>query len=191
MAFYLDLALDIGELNEQTGGFKATPYFEDYLHSIIQAVGGEGSETINDIDSSAVLSDKVPYLTALVLSLRKKVAHLEGTISGHIVEAAVRQLQVDTAQFNTLIKISAYTAKNKDYVEGRGNITLKFPENPRRGDEVIFANGNGGTITLDGNGNIIKYTATDTKLIMRQQGTSLHFHYFEDNVLNERYWRAR
>jgi hypothetical protein len=133
----------------------------------------------------------VPYLTALVLSLRKKISHLEVAISTHIIEAAVRQLQIDTAQFTTLIKISAYTAKNRDYVEGRGNITLKFPENPRRGDEVIFANGNGGTITLDGNGNYIKYTATDTKLIMRQQGTSLHFHYFEDNVLNERYWRAR
>ena len=166
-------------------------YFEDYLYRTIQATGGEGSELITEINSSALQSDKVPYLIGLVLSLRKKVSHLESVFSTHIVEAKVKQLQIDTAQFNTLIKRVNYTAKNKDYVEGRGNITLKFPANAVRGNEVIFANGNGGTITLDGNGNDIKYTSTDTTLIMRQQGTSFHFHFFEDNDLNERYWRAR
>jgi hypothetical protein len=132
----------------------------------------------------------VPYLQGLILSLRKKVSHLESAFSTHIVEAAVKQLQIDTARFNTKIKTSTYTAKNKDYIEGRGNITLKFPANALNGDEVIFANG-GGIITIDGNGNNIKYTSTDTVLIMRERGTSFHFHFFEDNNLNERYWRVK
>jgi len=168
MANYLDIALPIIEKDPATGEFKATPYFEDYLYQIVRATGGEGSETITEIEVASLNADKVPYLYGLVL-----------------------QLKSDTAKFNTLIKKVNYTAKNKDYVEGRGNITLKFPANAVRGDEVIFANGNGGTITVDGNGNDIKYTSTDTTLIMRQQGTSFHFHFFEDNVLNERYWRAR
>jgi hypothetical protein len=191
MADYLDIALPITEKDPQTGEVKATPYFEDYLYQLVKATGGEGSETITEVNTSALQADKVPYLMGLVLSLRKKVSHLENAFSTHIVEAAVKQLQLDTAQFNTLIKQTDYTAKNKDYVEGRGNITLKFPANAVRGDEVIFANGNGGTLKIDGNGNNIKYTSTDTTLIMRQKGTSFHFHFFEDNCLNERYWRAR
>ena len=196
MANYLDIALPIVEPvlddeGKETGELKATPYFEDYLYQIVKSMGGEGAETITEINSAALQSDKVPYLYSLVLSLRKKVSHLESAFSTPIVEAAVKQLQIDTANFNTAIKLVNYTAKNKDYIDGRGNITLKFPENATRGDEVIFANGNGGTITLDGNGNNIKYTSTDATLIMRNEGTSLHFHFFEDNILNERYWRAR
>ena len=190
MASYLDLALPIVEKDPDTGEWKATPYFEDYLYELVKATGGEGAETITEVMTAGLQSDKVPYLMGLVLSLRKKIAHLESAFSTHIVEAAVKQLQIDTARFNTKIKTDTYTAKNKDYIEGRGKVTFKFPENAVKGDEVIFANG-GGIITLDGNGNNIKYTSTDTKFIIRQKGTSIHFHFFEDNELNERYWRAR
>ncbi len=189
-AKYLDLALPIVEKDPETGEWKATPYFEDYLYEIVKATGGEGSETITEVMTAGLQSDKVPYLMGLVLALRKKIGHLEAVNSTYIVEAAVKQLQIDTASFNTLIKTDTYTAKNKDYVEGRGNIALKFPANAVRGDEVIFANG-GGILTLDGNGNNIKFTSTDTKFIIRQKGTSIHFHFFEDNNLNERYWRAK
>ena len=190
MADYLDIALPIIEKDPDTGELKATPYFEDYLYQLVQATGGEGAETVTEVNEAALQSAKVPYLYGLVLSLRKKIAHLESAFSTHIVEAAVRQLQLDTAKFNTKIKTSNYTAKNKDYIEGRGNVTFKFPANAVRGDEVIFANG-GGIITINGNGNNIKYTSTDTTFIIRQKGTSIHFHFFEDNELNERYWRAK
>lgn len=268
MANYLNIALPIVEKDLLTGEFKATEYFEDYLYQLVKATGGEGSETITEVNSASMNADKDPYFNSLVLSLKKQVEHLESVFSAyivetvvkpvnrlessflesavfslkkktnhlegllsshavdsaikttshventhtveaavlslikkvghlesfsstHIVDAAVKQLQVDTVKFNTLIKQVNYTAKNKDYVEGRGNITLKFPANAVRGDEVIFANGDGGTITLNGNGNNIKFTSTDETLTMRRQGTSLHFHFFEDNDLNERYWRAR
>jgi len=189
-AKYLDLALPIVEKDPETGEWKATPYFEDYLYEIVKATGGEGSETITEVMTAGLQSDKVPYLMGLVLALRKKIGHLEAINSTYIVEAAVKQLQIDTTKFNTLIKTDTYTAKNKDYVEGRGKVTFKFPANAVRGDEVIFANG-GGILTLDGNGNNIKFTSTDTTFIIRQKGTSIHFHFFEDNNLNERYWRAK
>lgn len=191
MAEYLDIALPIIEKDPETGELKATPYFEDYLYRIVQATGGEGSGTVTEVNSAGLQSDKVPYLTGLVLALRKRVSHLESAFSTHIVEAAIKQLQIDTAQFDTKIERTNYTAKNKDYREGRNGITFKLPANAVRGNQCMFANGDGSTITVDGNGNMIKYTSTDTTLIMRQQGTSFHFHFFEDNVLNERYWRAR
>lgn len=190
MANYLDLALPIVE-KDDNGEFKATPYFEDYLYQIIKATGGEGSQAISEITTSGLQSDKVPYLMGLVLALRKKVSHLESLNTAYVVEAAVKQLQIDTASFNTVIKRTNYTAKNKDYVEGRGNIRLKFPANAVRGNEVIFANGDGSSIKFDGNGNNIKYTTTDTTMVSNRKGTSFHFHFFEDNVLNERYWRTR
>ena len=84
-----------------------------------------------------------------------------------------------------------YTAKNKEYIEGRGGITIKFPANAKRDNEVIFANGDGSSITFDGNGNTIKYTSTDKKFITRRKGSSFHFHFFVDNVVGDSYWRAR
>ena len=191
MAEYLDIAQPIIEIDNETKEFKATPYFEDYLFQIIQGLGGEGSTIVNEISTSSIQSAKVPYLFGLVYTLSKKVTDLESKLSTHVLAAKVRQLEIDTARFNTAIKTADYVAKNKDYIEGRGNIKLKFPKNAVRGDEIIFANGDGGTITIDGNGNNIKYTTIDTILMMRQQGSSLHFHFFEDNGLNERYWRAR
>ena len=191
MAEYLDKAIPIIEKDSETGELKATPYFEDYLYQVIKGQGGEGSDLISELNAAALQADKIPYLTGLILSLRKKVSHLESAFSTHIVEAAVKQLQIDTAQFNTLVKQNDYTAKNKDYVEGRSNAYLKFPENAKRGDEVMFANGDGSRIILDGNSNNIKYTSIDTIFIIDKMGSSFHFHFFEDNVLNERYWRAR
>ena len=177
-----------------TPPLRSEPVFDVDKFTLRWAEYFEDSAT--EINAAASLStidiqvDTTSYLTGLVLSLKRKIGHLESAFSTHIVEAAVKQLQLDTARFKTLIKSVDYTAKNKDYVEGRGTITLKFPANAVRGDEVIFANG-GGVITFNGNGNNIKYTTTDTTMISRQQGTSFHFHFFEDNVLNERYWRAK
>jgi len=190
MASYLDIALPIVEKDEN-GEFIATHYFEDYLHQIIKATGGEGAAIITKVLTSALLADIIPHLSGQVQTLKKKVGHLEAALSTHVMQAEIRKLQLDTALFNTKIERSDYTCKNKDYREGRSGITFKLPENAKRNDEVMIANGDGSTITVDGNGNNIKYTSTDTKLIMRRKGTSFHFHFFEDNALNERYWRAR
>ena len=191
MATYLDLEMPIVEKDPDTGHFKATPYFEDYLYQLVFGLGGEGAEPVSEIISSSVQADKLPYIQGLISKLSRKVTDIDVTSDLYLLKGVISELQSSTASFVTKIKQVNYTAKNKEYIEGRGNITLKFPANARRNDEIIFANGNGGTITLDGNGNNIKYTSTDTTMIMRRKGTSLHFHFFEDNVLNERYWRAR
>jgi len=190
MAEYLDLAQPIIEIDNETKEFKATPYFEDYLFQIIQAIGGEGSTTINEIISSSLQSDKVPYLFGLVHTLSKKVSDLEAQLGTHVLEATVKQLLINTAAFSSSIKITDYTAKNKDWVEGRSNARIKLPENAVRDDEVMIANGDGSTITVDGNGTDIKYTSTDRTFIMRNKGSSYHFHLFVDNPNNTKYWRV-
>ena len=218
MAEYLDVTQPVVYLDKETNEYKETPYLEDILQGYVISAGGEGSDTITEVQASTLNAAKVPFLTGLVLSLkskvstleadilqadkvasltglvlslRKKIGHLEAAFSTHIVEAAVKQLQIDTAQFNTKIKTTTYTAKNKDYIEGRSGVTLYLPENPKKGNEVIFSNGDGTAILINGNGNSIKHRITDTKLIMTSAGSSIHFHFFEDNILNERYWRAR
>lgn len=168
MAEFLDIAQPIIELDVATNEFKATPYFEDYLYSLVTAVGGEGSDTINNIISSSVQSDKVPYLFGQVDKLNRQ-----------------------NALFNTIIKTTNYTAKNRDFVEARNRITVKFPKNARRGDEIIVANGDGSKITIDGNGNNIKYDSTDSTFTTSRNGSSFHFHFFIDNDNSENYWRIR
>ena len=190
MAEYLDVAQPIIEIDSLTKEFKATAYFEDYLYRIIQGLGGEGAPSTGDSISTTVSADKIPYLFGLVYTLGKKVSQLEAGASNSVMAAAIKLLESRTANFITTVKTQDSTAKNKDFFEARNSITVKLPANARRSDEVIVANGDGSKITIDGNGNNIKYTTTDTSVIMRSQGTSLHFHFFIDNVSGDSYWRV-
>ena len=191
MATYLDLAMPIVEKDPDTGEFTATPYFEDYLYQLVFGLGGEGSAPIDEIISSSVQADKIPYIQGLIAKLTKKVSDNESTSDLYLLKAAISQLQTNTASFDTKVKAINYTAKNKEYIEGRSGVTLYFPKNAKRNDEVIFANGDGSSITFNGNGNVIKYTSTDTTFITRRKGSSYHFHFFVDNVAGDSYWRAR
>ena len=190
MAEFLDIAQPIIQIDPDTRELKATAYFEDYLFQIIQSLGGEGSSIISEVVASGVQSDKVPYLFGLVATLSKKVSDLESQLGNHVLRAEVKQLQIDTASFNSRIKSIGYTAKNKDWIEARSEATIKLPANAVRDDEVMVANGDGSTITVDGNGTDIKYTSTDRTFIMRNEGSSYHFHLFVDNPNNTKYWRV-
>jgi hypothetical protein len=213
-ADYLDADLAIVAKDPDTGELKATPYFEDYLFKIIRTLGGEGSTLVGDLAAVTFESDRFYSYTGLVQNLRKQVEEIQHTINSPILDAkvksmerklnelesffdvsrlegAVRQLEIDTQGFRSLIKAENYTAVNKDWVEGRNKSIFKLPENPLWNHQVMFSNGDGSKLTILGNGNNIKYTKTSTSFITRVKGSSYHFQFFEDNVLDERYWRVR
>jgi hypothetical protein len=212
-ADYLDADLAIAEVDPNTQEIKATPYFEDYLYKVIATLGGEGSTLIGDLFNTTIEADKLSYMFALVKSLKKQVDEINNTIDSpildakvksmqvklgelethfdnHQIQAAVKQIQIDTAEFINLVKSVNYTAENRDFVEARSKITVTLPANPISNHQVIVSNGDGSTITIDGNGNNIKYKTTDTSLKTIRQGTSLHFQYFIDNDAAENYWRV-
>ena len=214
MADNLDVDQAIAMVDEETKEIKATPYFEDYLFKIITTLGGEGSTIIEDLVTITIESDKIDYMFGLVKALRKQVDEINNTIDSPILDAkvktmqtklgeleahfdthqilsSVKQLQADTAGFVNLVKTANYTAENKNWVEARSGITIDLPANAVSGDEVIVSNGDGTSITIDGNGNNIKYTSTDTTIVISRQGSSLSFGYFVDNVTGDAYWRAR
>jgi len=211
MADYLDT--DMGVVIDSKGNeLKVTPYFEDYLYKIIATIGGEGSTIIQDLVKVTIGADKLDYMFALVKSLKKQVDEINNTIDSPILDAKVKsmltklgeledhfdnhqlqsivkQIQIDTAGFRGRVEITNYTAENKDWIEARSRITIKLPANPLVNDQVIVSNGDGSLITVQGNGNNIKYTSTDTSINIRNKGTSLHFQLFEDQ--NTKYWRIR
>jgi len=212
MADYLDT--DMGLVVDSKGNeLKATPYFEDYLYKVIATLGGEGSTLIEDLVKVTIEADKLDYMFGLVKSLKKQVDEINNTIDSPILDAkvktmqtklgeleahfdshqlqsTVKQIQIDTTGFISKVKTTNYTAENKDWVEARNGITIDLPANPLSNSQVIVANGDGTAITIDGNGNNIKYKDTDTALITKRKGTSLHFQYFIDNVTAESYWRV-
>ncbi len=98
-------------------------------------------------------------------------------------------LGIRTASFKTAISLANVTAKNRDYIEARNGITVKFPANPKDNSEVIIANGDGTQITIDGNGTDIRYTETSQTFITNNMGSSWHFHLFKNGT--EKYWRPR
>jgi hypothetical protein len=91
--------------------------------------------------------------------------------------------------FTSAISSIDYIAIAGDWVEARNGITVYLPFDAEENDEVIVANGDGSTITIDANGNSIKYTTTDTSMTTSNQGTSLHFQLFVDG--SNSYWRIR
>jgi len=188
MADFLDI--DMGVVIDSKGNeLKVTPYFEDYLYKIIATIGGEGSTIIGDIVNTVIAADKLDYIFVLVKSLKRQMDEVNNNIDKPILSAALKQIQIDTAGFRGRVETTSYTAENKDWVEARSKITIKLPANPLVNDQVIVSNGDGSLITVQGNGNNIKYTKTDTSINIRNQGTSLHFQLFEDQ--DTKYWRIR
>jgi hypothetical protein len=152
---YLELVLPIVDTNSG----EATPYFEDYLYTIIEGLGGPGAPTIpqeNVIQSEDVIQTKAEFK-----ALKNRVF------------------------FNTRVKSVDYTATDNDFVEMSDGKTLKLPENPRKNSQIIVANGDGTLITIDGNGNNIKRTSLTSSIKTSRKGTSLHFYWFIDGP----YWR--
>lgn len=216
MANYLDADLELIVPDPDTGELKVTPYFENYLYEIIASLGGEGSTVIGDLIAVTFESDKFPYYSGLVKALSKQVEEIQHTINSpildakvksmqarlneleacfniHRLEGVVRQLEVDTSGFIGDVKVTNYTARNKDWIEARNKAVITLPANPLVNDQVIVSNGDGSEITIKGNGNNIKYKGTDTSIKTRSDGTSLHFQLFRHQVygVDERYWRVR
>ncbi|GAF74808.1 unnamed protein product [marine sediment metagenome] len=210
MADKLDINQDLILVDDLTKGLKATPYFEDFLYKIIHSIGGEGVSIGDEVFGVNVSSN--PILPAQIKSLAGRVGTLEsmsinpilptqlnslairvGTLEAMALhdrlEGTVKQLEIDTAGFIGLVKTSNYTARTKEWVEAGSDSTISLPANPLVNDQVIVSNGDGTTITVDGNGNNIKYDKTDTSVLIRSQGTSLHFQLFQDAAT--KYWRIR
>lgn len=186
MADLLDVDQPIVEMDPKTREFKATAYFEDYLYKIIAALGGEGTTLINSTsaESSAILS-------AQIKGIQKKLNEIDTLFETYPLWALIKDVDARTANFVSKIKTANYDVKNKDWVEARNGILLTFPTNPVRDDEIMVSNGDGSQIKIWGNGYNFKYTSTDSMFVTRNMGSSYHFQFFEDNVLNERYWRVR
>jgi len=179
--------LDVDQAIVEKDGdqFKATPYFEDFLSDIITALGGEGvvlldafSETVNT-SVQREQSDQV----------KKRISEIEESVDSHLLEAKIKQIEIDTIGFYAKVKSVNYTSVDKDWVEARNGVTIKLPDDPLVNHQVIVSNGDGSMIKIDGNGNDIKFTKTGKSITTRNQGTSLHFQLFEDEAT--KYWRIR
>jgi len=59
---------------------KATPYLEDLLFQIVNALGGEGSSSVITIIEEAIENPQSGRLRALVTNLTKKVDGLEASL---------------------------------------------------------------------------------------------------------------
>jgi len=156
MAEFLELVKPL--VNLKTG--TATPYFEDYLYRIIVALGGEGAVAITESDE--IVSENTAQLKTQLKNLKQRI------------------------HFVPRVKSVDYTAVDNDFVEANQGITVKLPNPPRNGSDVIVANGDGSNITIDGNGKDIKFKAKKTESVhTRSAGNSYHFKWFIDGP----YWR--
>ena len=110
------------------------------------------------------------------------------TISTIVIESAdnaqIEDLIPTSAaiQFYSSVKTSNYTAVHGDFIEAQSGAIITLDPNADIDDQIIVANGDGTSITVLGD---IKFNRLDTKLFLRNQGSSMYFQYFGD------YWRIR
>ena len=140
---------------------NATPYFEDVWYSVVDSLGGEGAPSISTI--TIIESEDSQSFQSNVKTLKRSVF------------------------FNDRVEIVDCTAVDNDFIEANSSIIVYLPLNPRKSSQVIVANGDGSVITVDGNGNDIKFTKLDTELKIRTMGTTIVFQWFQDGP----YWRPR
>ena len=146
-------------------------YLNRFLHDLWLRTGG-GDDAIDDIDNSDIFSSASANQA---LSEIESLSQIEDLIP-----------TVEHRAFYSTIKDSNYTAVDSDFVEARCHCIITLDANADADAEIIIANGDGTRITVLGD---IKYTRTDSKLFINQQGTSLHFQMFVDGTA--KYWRIR
>ena len=180
MADYLEL---VKEIVNKDG--RATPYFEDYLFQIIQALGGEGSDTITTAVVNAEESVRIPYIVGHINRLAKRISTLEGDLSIYKVAHQVTQLQVDTAGYIAKTKNVPYSIVNNEWVEASSGARITIPNNAIKNHRFrLSIADNSGIKLLSTSKNIkIRGQLTDS-VLFRTAGESFDFHYFGD------YWLA-
>jgi hypothetical protein len=161
-------------LVDENGRFtlRWSEYFEDSAKEI------NAASDASTIDEQL---NQTPYLLALLTLLKRKVSQLEQSFSTHIVEAAVKQLQIDTAGYVAKPKNSNYTAKHNDWIEATSSARITLPDNPVQNHRVRLSVGdNSGVKMLSSLSNIKVRGQLTTSVLFRIAGESFDFHYFGD-----------
>jgi len=78
---------------DASGLLRATPYFEDYLFNLIEAVGGEGSTSSVDAFDLANLNQAIIGLPEKVNELKKYTENLEQQINIPYLIAKIESLR--------------------------------------------------------------------------------------------------
>ncbi len=136
-------------------------YLNRYLHDLfIITTGGTG----NSIVADAVIAEKYPWPTAQPFDELKEFEY----------PALIPEIK----QFNAVTTSTSYTAIDHDFINAKANALITFPKYPEENSVIIIRNGDGSTITLDGNGKNMNNSSTGK---IHQKGTSIEFHYFIDS----------
>ena len=168
-----DVPESIKTLSPDLYGYLQDKKFFDF--QLWKRTGG-GDDLIQNITSSEAFETSLSGGQT-----QEQIADLEQ------IEDLIPNIQV--RDFESKIAASNYTAVNNDFVEGRSSATIKMDANAATGDQIITANGDSSTITVDGNGIELRYKGErDSTLKMRREGTSIHWYLFTDGT--EIYWRA-
>jgi hypothetical protein len=180
VAEYLELVLPISGKDG-----RATPYFEDYLYSIIRSLGGEGADPIENTIYNTEVSASQAWTSGYLNRLARRVEALEGDLTMYKTAHSVSQLQVDTAGYTALQKSSAYTARHNEWIEASRGAPITLPDNPLLNDRVRISIGdNSGITALSSSMNIKIRGELTNSVLFRVAGESFDFHYFGN------YWLA-
>ena len=138
-------------------------YFVRWAHDIWIRTGGG-----NDDVADQSLRESYPWLYDN--SAYQEGSELYGLYAGNSVE--IPQYRAVT------VSTSTYTAIPYDFINAKSNATIKFPAQPPENCVIIVRNGDGSSITLNGNEKTINGSKNG---YLRRKGTTIPFYYFIDS----------
>jgi hypothetical protein len=154
----------------------ALRYLNRFLHDIWKRTGG-GEDLIE-----STIVELTTELTSVSSGQIEELTDTLGQIEDRIPAPFIKDFYAATKSQN-------YTAVDSDFIEANNNAIITLDPNADLNDQIIIANGDGSKITVKGGDNKIKYTKTDSSLVFRDKGSSLHFQLFADET--QKFWRIR
>jgi hypothetical protein len=172
----LSLVLPIVALDDDSGDYKATPYFEDYLFQLVNAMGGEGSEATPDSVQLSALHQQLIPLQGKASALEKGLANIEHPDQSMLRAKSANQSAEIEALTQLISSLLSQNASLRSALSSIKKFTLKEIES---GDTAYTTTGNqkitcnntaAATITLnttpvDGEELILKRKAAAVNLI--------------------------
>ena len=95
----------------------------------------------------------------------------------------------DIREFEAEIKTTHCTLVNRDFADLRRGVTATLDNKADANDQIITANGDGSDITICSTIEIRYKGQRGNSVIMRNEGTTLHWHLFANG--SEQFWRPR
>lgn len=150
-------------------------YDNRWKHDIFQQLGGGNDLIGGSEEERSAIDTEVKALNANFAKLARELDNLKR--EPEPLPSIPRKLRAVSVN-------SDYAALNDDFVNATAGSTITLPSSPKLDSRVVVRNGDGSSITIDGNGRNVNGKSSQK---LKWQNNAIEFYYF----INDDEWFAK